>query len=75
MCSSAGAMSLVSKSVHEDASNCDMVLETLVSNLGHSITTYGISTKNDWHASSVTLNPHGGQDYILVSPTLSRNWI
>ncbi|XP_020246302.1 uncharacterized protein LOC109824177 [Asparagus officinalis] len=42
-----------------------MVLTSLASKPGYSITTYGISSKNDWHASSVTPNSHGGQDYVL----------
>jgi hypothetical protein len=29
-------------------------------------TTYGISSLNDWHASSVHSNFHGGSDYTLV---------
>ena len=30
------------------------------------ITTYGISSLNDWHASSIHPNCHGGSDYTLV---------
>lgn len=30
------------------------------------ITTYGISSFNEWHASSVCPNSQGGSDYILV---------
>ncbi|ONK80311.1 uncharacterized protein A4U43_C01F16260 [Asparagus officinalis] len=62
---SAGAYSLVSKSIKERVSDCEMVLTSLASKPGYSITTYGISSKNDWHASSVTPNSHGGQDYVL----------
>ncbi|KAK6936790.1 Mur ligase, C-terminal [Dillenia turbinata] len=31
----------------------------------YKITTYGISSFNEWHASSIRPNPHGGSDYIL----------
>ena len=32
----------------------------------YSTTTYGISKLNEWHASSVCSNAHGGSDYKLV---------
>ncbi|KAM7272636.1 hypothetical protein ACFE04_027299 [Oxalis oulophora] len=31
----------------------------------YKITTYGISSYNEWHASSIHLNTHGGSEYIL----------
>ncbi|KAM0942328.1 putative UDP-N-acetylmuramate--L-alanine ligase [Dioscorea sansibarensis] len=36
-----------------------------ITNQGYSVTTYGISSKNDWHASSITSNLQGGLDYVL----------
>ncbi|KAJ0966934.1 hypothetical protein J5N97_023851 [Dioscorea zingiberensis] len=35
------------------------------SNHEYHVTTYGISSKNDWHASSITSNLQGGLDYVL----------
>ncbi|XVF50873.1 hypothetical protein PTKIN_Ptkin04bG0138600 [Pterospermum kingtungense] len=32
---------------------------------GYSITTYGISSTNEWHASSIRPNSQGGSDYVL----------
>ncbi|CDP05145.1 unnamed protein product [Coffea canephora] len=36
----------------------------------YSTTTYGISKLNEWHASSVCSNAHGGSDYKLVEGVL-----
>ncbi|KAH7669090.1 UDP-N-acetylmuramate--L-alanine ligase protein [Dioscorea alata] len=36
-----------------------------ITNQGYYVTTYGISSKNDWHASSITSNLQGGRDYVL----------
>lgn len=71
MGSSAGAYSLVSEFVQEGVSDSEMVPASLVSDLGYGITTYGISSKNDWYALSITPNSQGGQDYALVSYTNS----
>ncbi|XVF09935.1 hypothetical protein REPUB_Repub07fG0140100 [Reevesia pubescens] len=32
---------------------------------GYNITTYGISSTNEWNASSIRPNPQGGSDYVL----------
>ncbi|XP_038971501.1 UDP-N-acetylmuramate--L-alanine ligase-like isoform X1 [Phoenix dactylifera] len=61
---SAGAYALLSESRQATVS-CNVISTSTILNHGYSITTYGLSSKNDWHASSITPNSQGGQDYVL----------
>ncbi|TYH98685.1 hypothetical protein ES332_A11G014800v1 [Gossypium tomentosum] len=38
---------------------------------GYNIITYGISSTNEWHASSICPNSKGGSDYVLVIATVT----
>ncbi|KAI0529243.1 hypothetical protein KFK09_001790 [Dendrobium nobile] len=62
---SAGAHSLLRDCKPKTLSNKYICSGSLVSDAGFAVTTYGMSSKMDWHASSVTINSQGGQDYIL----------
>lgn len=69
---SAGACALLSEQRKEAvASNCTSAILAMSSH-GCTVTTYGLSTDNDWSASSITPNLLGGQDYTLVSLSNSR---
>lgn len=69
---SAGACALLSEQRQEAvASNCTSAISAM-SRHGCTVTTYGLSTDNDWSASSITPNLLGGQDYMLVSLSNSR---
>ncbi|XP_029116161.1 uncharacterized protein [Elaeis guineensis] len=61
---SAGAYALLNDSRQATVS-CNVISTSTTLNHGYSITTYGLSSKNDWHASSITRNSQGGQDYVL----------
>ncbi|KAL6006727.1 hypothetical protein ACLOJK_032220 [Asimina triloba] len=62
---SSGAYSLVNESEHGNVSNRLMTHDSEVSNVRFSVTTYGISTMNEWCASSIVPNSQGGSDYVL----------
>ncbi|URD85016.1 Mur ligase family, catalytic domain [Musa troglodytarum] len=67
---SAGACALLSEQMQEAvASNCILATSAMSSH-GCTVTTYGLSTDNDWSASSITPNLLGGQDYMLVIATM-----
>ncbi|PKA66309.1 hypothetical protein AXF42_Ash007006 [Apostasia shenzhenica] len=57
---SAGACSLLN--TMSKSENC---VGSVVSDLDYHVTTYGMSSTMDWHASSITPNLQGGQRYIL----------
>ncbi|CAL9067225.1 unnamed protein product [Musa banksii] len=60
-----GACALLSEQRQEAvASNCTSAISAM-SRHGCTVTTYGLSTDNDWSASSITPNLLGGQDYML----------
>ncbi|CAL9081166.1 unnamed protein product [Musa textilis] len=60
-----GACALLSEQRQEAvASNCTLATSAMSSH-GCTVTTYGLSTDNDWSASSITPNLLGGQDYML----------
>ncbi|XP_072978094.1 uncharacterized protein [Typha angustifolia] len=61
---SPGAYELLSKTRREIISSSCMGSASTDS-LWYSITTYGLSNEYDWHASSITPNLQGGQDYVL----------
>nr|XP_018677730.1 PREDICTED: uncharacterized protein LOC103976212 isoform X2 [Musa acuminata subsp. malaccensis] len=62
---SAGACALLIEQRQEAvASNCTSAISAM-SRHGCTVTTYGLSTDNDWSASSITPNLLGGQDYML----------
>lgn len=65
--SSAGAYSLLTDCNPKTLASIDISPGSLVSDAGYAVTTYGLSNKMDWHASSITVNSQGGQDYILVN--------
>ncbi|XP_020600061.1 uncharacterized protein LOC110039368 isoform X2 [Phalaenopsis equestris] len=62
----AGAYSLLRDCKPKNLASKGISPSTLVSDAGHSVTTYGLSSKMDWRASSITPNSQGGQDYILL---------
>lgn len=64
---SAGACDLLVEDQQGIVPNIKRVTNAQITNQGYSVTTYGISSKNDWHASVITSNLQGGLDYVLVS--------
>ncbi|KAG0497834.1 hypothetical protein HPP92_002525 [Vanilla planifolia] len=61
---SAGAYSLLGD-CKPNQSSTDIFPGSLISDVGYTVTTYGLSSKMDWYASCITPNSQGGQDYIL----------
>ena len=64
---SAGACDLLLEGQQGALPDIKRAANAQITNQGYSVTTYGISSKNDWHASSITSNLQGGLDYVLVS--------
>lgn len=62
---SAGAYSLLNDCKTKSLSSNDILSSSPASDVGYCVTTYGLSNKMDWHASCITPNSQGGQDYIL----------
>ncbi|XP_019053135.1 PREDICTED: uncharacterized protein LOC104595977 isoform X2 [Nelumbo nucifera] len=63
---SEGASNLLNQRRQETVSDHAQLTPSFqLSSDGYSISTYGISNFNDWHASSIRLNSQGGSDYVL----------